>query len=216
MDNNKTRLLIGISAIAAAVLFVVLLIIGIVYSGGAFAKTMLILVSVFMLLFAFELGYLYLLSVNTVPNYFLFNSNLNRNLPVSNLTFQTVNVRMNRYLSRFAPSEGKLWTDKILDNPSIDMEEAFKPLVAYKLLYDLAERDVDAAWRCFELASAQTVEFIAAGLEINGDDKFAKALRKMKSATPINLPAFKDLLIKNKRYLQGRMFKYAVQNINKF
>ena len=216
MDNRKKRLLTGVSAIVAAVLFVVLLIIGLAYSGGAFAKVMLIVTSLFVLFFAFELGYFYLLSAETVPNYFLFNSNTNRNIPVSKLTFQIVNVRMNRYLSGYASSEGKLWTDKVLDDPSIDISDAFKPLVAYKLLFDLAERDVDSAWRCFELASAQTVEFIAAGLEINGDDQFAKALRKMKSATPINLAAFKDMLIKNKRYLQGKMFKYTVQNITKF
>lgn len=216
MDNNKKRLLIGVSAIAAAAFFVVLLIVGIVYSGGAFTKVMLVITSVLMLLFAVELGYFYLLSAETVPNYFLFNSNTNRNIPVSKLTFQIVNVRMNRYLSRYAPSEGKLWTDKILDDVSIDISDAYKPLVAYKLLYDLAERDVDAAWKCFEFASAQTVEFVAAGLEMNGDDQFAKALRKMKSATPINLVALRDMLVKNKRYLQGKMFKYTVQNINKF
>lgn len=216
MDNEKKRLLVLIGAVAAALLFVVFLIIGIAYSGGAFAKTVLILISVLVLALALELAYIFILSQNVVPNYFLFNGNLNRNMPLDKLTFQVIDVRMNRYLSGYATSEGKLWTDKILDDPAIKMEEHYKPLVAYKLLFDLAERDIDAAWKCFELASAQTVEFIAAGLEACGDGEFAKALRKIKSTTPVDLARLRDLLLKNKKYLQGRIFKYVKQNIAKF
>ena len=216
MDNKKKRLILLISAAVAFALFITFLVIGIAYSGSMFSKIVLIVISVLVLLLALELIYLWVLSVEVVPNYFLFNGNVNRNMPVSKLTFQTVNVRMNRYLAGYAQSEGKLWTDKVLDDPSIEMEEAFKPLVAYKLLFDLAERDVEAAWKCFELASAQTVEFIAVGLEMNGDGEFAKALRKIKSGTPVDLARLRDLLIKNKRYLQGKMFKYVTQNINKF
>ncbi len=216
MDNKQKKQIIAILAIAAAALFVIFLIIGIVYSGSAFTKTILLLISVVSLVFALLLGYLFLLSDEVVPNYFLFNANANRNIPVSKLTFQNVNVRMNRYLSKYASSEGKLWTDKILEDPELDMGDAYKPLVAYKLLFDLAERDFEAGWKCFELASAQTVEFIAAGLEANGDAEFAKALRKIKNTTPVNLAHLRDLLIKNKRYLQGRMYKYTTQNIDKF
>ena len=216
MDKINKRLLVLIGAFVAALLFVVFLIIGISYSGGAFAKAVLIIISLLVLALALELGYIFVLTSNVVPNYFLFNGNLNRNMPLEKLNFQTINVRMNRYLSSYAPSEGKLWTDKILDDPAIKMEEHFKPLVAYKLLFDLAERDIDAAWKCFELASAQTVEFVAAGLEMNGDAEFAKTLRRIKSTTPVDIPRLRDLLLKNKKYLQGRMYNYVKQYITKF
>lgn len=216
MDNKQKRQIIAILAIAAAALFIIFLVIGIVYSGSAFTKTVLILIAVVSIAFALLLGYLYLLSDEVVPNYFLFNPNTNRNIPVSKLTFQAINVRMNRYLANYATSEGKVWTDKVLDAPALDMADVYKPLVAYKLLFDLAERDFEAGWKCFELASAQTVEFIAAGLEMNGDGEFAKALRKIKNTTPVSIPHIRDLLIKNKRYLQGRMYKYTTQNIDKF
>ena len=216
MNNQKKSLIMLISAIVAFLLFVTFFVIGITYSGGAFAKTVLIIISVLVLLLALELFYLSLLSKDTEPNYFLFNANTNCNISVSKLTFQTINVRMNRYLAGYAASEGKLWTDKVLDNPAIEMDEAFKPLVAYKLLFDLAERDAEAAWRCFELASNKTVDFIAIGLEKNGDAEFAKALRKIKSITPVDIAHLRDMLLKNKRYLQGKMLKYVTQNINKF
>ena len=216
MDNKKKRLILLISAAVAFVLFITFLVIGIAYGGGIFVKIVLIVISVLVLLLTLELLYLWILCEEVIPNYFLFNGNINRNMPVSKLTFQIVNVRMNRYLAGYAQSEGKVWTDKVLDNPAIEMEDVFKPLVSYKLLFDLAERDVEAAWKCFELASAQTVEFIAAGLEMNGDGEFAKALRKIKNSTPVDLARLRDLLLKNKRYLQGKMFKYVTQNINRF
>lgn len=217
MDKGKrNRLIVGIASIIAAILFVVFLVVGITYNAGAFAKTALIVISVLVLFFAVELAYLWLLLEETSPNYFLFNSNTNRNISPSKLTFQNINVRMNRYLSHYAASEGKLWTDKVLDDPALDMDDAFKPLVAYKLLFDLAERDFETGWKCFELASAETVEFIAAGLEMNGDVDFAKAIRKIKNTPPVNLAHIRDLLVKNKRYLQNKMFRYTVDNINKF
>lgn len=215
-QQKKIRMIIGIAALVAVVLAIVLLVVGILYSGGVLAKTLLIVISVVVLLLAFELGYLFMLFGDTKPNYFLFNSKTNRNMSVQKLTFQILNVRMNRYLAAYAPSEGKIWTDRVLDNPYIEMDEAFKPLVGYKLLFDLAERDFDAGWKCFDLASDDTVEFIAAAIELNGEADIAKNLRELKAVKPTNLKHVRDYLVGNRKYLQSKMFKYAVENIDKF
>ncbi|MBE6530887.1 MAG: hypothetical protein E7679_02190 [Ruminococcaceae bacterium] len=215
-QQKKTRLAIGIASIVSAILFVVLLVVGIIYNGGALAKTLLIIISVLVLALAAELGYLYFLFGDIRPNYFLFNSKTNRNNSVQKLTFQTVNVRMNRYLASYASSEGKIWTDRVFDNPSLEMDDVFKPLVAYKLLYDLAERDFDAGWKCFDLASDETVEFICAAIEMNGDTEVAGYLRQFKAAKPTNLKYVRDYLVKNRKYLQSKMFRYTVDNIEKF
>ena len=216
MEQKKIRLIVGIASIVAAVLFVVLLILGIFYDGSTLAKTLLIIISVLVLALAGELGYLFMLFGDTKPNYFLFNSNSNRNIAVQKLTFQNINVRMNRYLAAYAPSEGKIWTDRVFDNPYLEMDDAFKPLVGYKLLYDLAERDFDAGWRCFDLASDETVNFIASAIEMNGEADMAKALREFKSAKPTNLKYVRDYLVGNRKYLQSKMFKYTVDNIDLF
>lgn len=214
--QKKTRIIFGISALVAAVLFLVLFIVGIAYSGAWFAKLLLILVSVTLLLLAAELGFLFFLYGDVTPNYFLFNSKTNRNMPPQKLTFQVINARMNRYLSNFASSEGKLWTDRVLDNPYLEMDDAFKPLVAYKLLFDLAERDFDAGWKCFDLASDETVEFISAAIEANGDLEIANNLRQFKASKPTNLKHVRDYLVKNRKYLQGKMYRYTLENISKF
>ena len=216
--NRKTfNLILIIAGAVFAVLAVVLFIVGIVYDGDhAFTKVMLIIVSVLSLALAVELAYLWWISNDKNPNYFLYDSRTKRNVPVEKLSFQVVSGRMNKYFSNFAPSEGKIWTDKILDDPNLDIGEEFKPLVAYKLLYDLAAMDVEKGWKCFEVASVETVEYICRGLEKNGDKEVANNLRMMKTAQPFQIKYVRDYLISNKGYLQAKMFKYVRANIEKF
>ena len=215
-QQEKIKLIVLIGSIVAAILAVALLIVGIVYSGGTLAKVLIFVISFFVLALAVELGYLFMLMGNTKANYFLFNPKTNRNIAPQKLTFQIINVRMNRYLSNFASSEGKIWTDGVLDDPTLEMDDAFKPLVAYKLLFDLAERDFDAGWRCFELSSDTTVEFICAALDTSGDEELAKNLRDFKGVKPTNMKYVRDYLVSNRKYLQSKMFRYTADNIDKF
>lgn len=216
MSQQRTRLIVGIASIVAAVLFLVLFIVGIIYDGGTLSKVFLFIIAVLCLLLAAELGYLFMLFEETKPNYFLFNTQTNKNISVQKLTFQMINVKLNRYLSQFAPSEGKIWTERVLDNPYLDIDEVYKPLVAYKLLYDLAERDFDAGWKCFEIASDETVSFIASAIEANGDGEMAKTLVQFKSSKPTNMKHVRDYIVGNRKYLHSKIFKYTVENINKF
>ena len=216
MDKKKTDMLLLVSCAIFAVLAIVLLIFGIVYNKGPLAKILLFAASALVLLLALELAYLYVLSRTVVPNYFLFNPVLNMNMPSNKLTFETIDERMNKYLSSFAPSEGKLWTDGILENRASVIRNEFRPAVAYKLLYDMAENDTEAAWKCFVLATDMTIEFLASGLVQNGDGEMASAIRQLKHAKPINMRQTRDFLVGNKKYIKKKYFKYVVDNINKF
>lgn len=216
MNKKTANLLLGIATIFFAVLAIVLLVFGIVYDGGTAAKVLLFVAAVLVLALAIELGYLFVLSRDTTPNFFLFNSVTNHNTDVKNLDFATINSRMNKYLSAFATSEGKLWTDKILDNPYIDIEEHYRPVVAYKLLFDIADHDAEAGWRCFLMATPETVEFIAKGVEQNGDAEMAATLRQLKATQPLNMKYVREYLVGNKRYIQKKMYKYVVENIDLF
>ena len=215
-QQKKIKGIIGIASIVAAVLFVVLLVVGIIYKGGILSKTLLIVISVLCLALTAELLYLYILLGDTKPNYFLFDPNTNRNMSAQKLNFQLVNSRMNKYLSGFASTEGKIWTEGVFDNPELDIDETFKPLIGYKLLFDLAERDFDAGWKCFGLASDTTVHFIASAIEMNGEDEVAKNIRDLKAVKPTNLKYVRDYLVSNRKYLQTKMYQYVVGNIDKF
>jgi hypothetical protein len=217
MSQKNLNLILLIASIFFAVLAIVLLIVGIVYDGDhTFTKIMIIVVAVLSLALAGELAYMLVKSNNTTPNYFLYDSKTKKNLPVQSLNVQMINSRMNRYFSSFAESEGKIWTDGILDDANIDMGDEFKPVVAYKLLLDLAVMDQENGWKCFEVASEQTVGFVCDSLEMNGEDEIAKNLRLMKAVQPFQIKYVRDYLISNKSYLQTKMLRYVRDNIEKF
>lgn len=218
MNQKKLNLILTILCAAFAVLFLVLLICGIAIEFTyTLTKVMMIIVAVFSLILAAELAFLVWFGGKGVkPNYFLYDSSINKNVSVDKLTLQVVSRRMDRYFSEYASSEGKLWTDGILDNPELDMEDAFKPLVAYKLLFDLADRDIEKGWKCFELASVETVDFVCRGLEMNGENEIAGNLRKMKAIQPFQIKYVRDYLVSNANYLQTKMMMYVRDNIEKF
>ena len=216
MNQNKLKLGFGIAAIAFAVAAVALVFVGIFAANVTLIKIMVFVIAALCLAMAVELFLFGWKEVNGAPNYFLYDSQSKRNIPIQKLTFQLINGRMNRFLAMYAPTEGKLWTDRALDDPYLNMQDAYKPAVAYKLLYDLAEKDAEQGWKCFELASEETVEFICVGLEMNNDIEMASNLRQMKAAQPLNLKYVRDYIVKNRNYLKSKLSHYIYDNIQSF
>ena len=216
MDRNKLKIVLGIATALFLIVAVVLFILGLSLDLALLPKIVLIIVSVLALALSVELGYFTYLLVDKQPNYFLYNPHTHRNSSVQNLTFATVNSRMNRFLSKYATSEGRIWNERVLDNPYLDMPEEFKPLVAYKLLFGLAENDAEAGWKCLENASSDTIRFICDGLRAGEDLEFAASIEDIMSRKPVNITVVRDYLVRNKRYVQKRMLRYAVENIEKF
>ena len=218
MNQNRLKMFLGIAAGVLAVVAIVLFVVAFAVIDTTATRVVMIIAAVLSLIMAALLGDLMLLANDTAPNYFLYDSASKRNIPVQKLTFDTVNVRMNRCLSGYAKSEGKLWTDRILENPSLDMDDSFKPLVAYKLLYDLAAHDAENGWKCFEYASYETVGFLCDALEMNNDNEMADALRQMKNGLNVkcDIKHVRDYLVSNLAYLKDRMFRYVRDNIEQF
>ena len=216
MNQKKLKMILAIVSGVALVAAILLFVLSLTVIQNPVTRVIMIITSVLFLALAVEVFYLFMIAGDTRANYFLYDSRQGRNISVQKLAFQTINVRMNRFLSGYASSEGKLWTDKILDNPYLEMEDAFKPLVAYKLLFDLAEHDSEGGWRCFELASFETVDFLCTALETSGDEEMARNLRQMKTAAPINVKYVRDYLVSNRQYLKEKMRRYVCENIQKF
>ncbi len=218
MTQKKLNLIFMIACIFFAVLAVALLIFGIAYDGDhAFTKVFIIICAVLSLALAGELAYIRWFSGSgEAPNYFLYDAASKGNVSVDKLTPAVVHKRMERYFATFAPSEGKLWTDGILTDPALSMEDEFKPVVAYKMLFDLANMDMEKGWRCFELASYETVDFICSALEMNGEREVAGNIRKMKMVQPFNIKYIRDYLVSNCSYLQTKMLMYVRDNIERF
>ena len=216
MDQKKINTLLVVAAAFFAVLAIILFVFGVTYDRGVLAKVLLILASLFVLLLSAELSYLFVLSRNVVPNYFLFNTTLNRNIPVEKLTFEMIDAKMNKYLSSYAKNEAVLWTDGILEKRASEIHPLFRPIVAYKLLFDIAENDSEPAWKCFLVSSDMTVEYIAGGLAQNNDREFAAAILQLKRTKPVNMKQTRDFLVGNKKYIKKQMVRYVTNNIEKF
>lgn len=219
MNTKNLKNIFGIASIVFAVIGVIILAVGLfVITDDAllFLRVMSIIISVAVLALAAEFVYMYVVENDASPNYFLYDPNKQRNIDVSEMNFDVIYRKMNGYLSGYASSEGKLWTDRILESPNLDMEAKFKPAVAYRLLFGLADRDVDQGWSCFENASVETVEFVCAALESNGDNEVAKTIRHMKNTAPVNMKHVRDYLVNNKGYLKTKLCNYVYDNIALF
>ena len=141
MNRNTLKIALGVATVFFLIVAIVLFVLGLTLEISTLPKVILIIVSILAFILGIELGYFVYLLIDKNPNYFLYNPQTKRNISVQKLTFQNVNSRMNRFLSGYAASEGKIWNDRVLDNPYLEMDEQFKPLVAYKLLFGLAEKD---------------------------------------------------------------------------
>ena len=214
MDRKTVKIIVGAVAIFCFILAVVAALVSILADLNTPAAIILGIVAVCCLALAVELGYLFLLNKNAKANYFLYDSATKRNVSVNKLSFAVVNARTGRYLSHFATSEGKIWNERVLDTAEIDSE--FAPLIAYKLLFSLADKDSDAGWNCLENASSKTVVFLCEALNANSDFEFSNNFGKMMAEKPLNMPMIRDYLVRNKKYIQNRMLKYVVENIELF
>ena len=214
MDRKTVKLIVGVAAIVALLVAIGLLFVVLFAGLNTPSAIIMGIVSGLSLLLSLELGYMFLLNKSSTANYFLYDPATKQNVSLSKLTFNIVSVRTGRYLSQFAASEGKIWNEKVLDTAEVHPE--FKPLVAYKLLYSLAEKDVDAGWNCLENASSKTIMFICEALNENSDFEFSNNFSKMMAEKPLNMPMIRDYLVRNKKYMQSRMFNYVKENIELF
>ncbi len=216
MNRNTLKIALGVATVFFLIVAIVLFVLGLTLDISTLPKVILIIVSILALALGVELGYFVYLLIDKNPNYFLYNPQTKRNISVQKLTFQNVNSRMNRFLSGYAASEGKIWNDRVFDDPYLEMEDEFRPLVAYKLLFGLADKDAEAGWKCLENASDDTIAFICKGLRANNDNEFATAIENVMAQKPVNIKVIRDYLVRNRKYMQNKMFKYVLENIDKF
>ena len=214
MDRKKVKIIIGAAAIGTLVISVALLCVALLAGLQAPSSIIMGIVAGLCFLLSLELGYMFWINKDSKANYFLYDPATKRNVSIQKLNFSVVNARTGRYLSHFAPSEGKIWNERVLDTVEIDPE--FKPLVAYKLLFSIADKDADAGWKCLENASSKTIVFICDALNANSDLEFSNNFGKMMAEKPLNMPMVRDYLVRNKKYMQNRMLRYVKENIELF
>lgn len=219
-QKNKQQL-ISVAMLVIAFLSLVAAIIVFISAPSmeaSYQKVLLRIAGVLLLvLMGLSLFYFYL-SRESEPNFFLYDQTQRKNISVEQLTFSTVNDRMDFYLSLISDSDEELWQGGVLakSDGSFGREDVYRPLVAYKMLYDLTDRDDDVQWGLLEFAEVTTIRLLTRALKQGGDADMAQAIVELYKGEGEEGENLRDFLKGNQKYLRGRMLRYVKQHLDYF
>ena len=193
----------------------VLVFVASVQATAAYQQVIYRVIGVLLLVMAALLLLLLYVSRDNDPHFFLYVTSTQKNMPLEQLTFTQVNERMTMFLDLLSDQPGMIWSDGYLENNHRYLaKEAYRPLVAYKMLYDLTVEDSDEWWAQLECASEDTVELVAYALQTAGESELPESLMDLhrKATNREGCESLRDFLYTNQKYLRGRMLRYVKQN----
>ena len=189
-------------------------------AASTFYKVCLAIISILCILMGVGLLFCLYLGRDNDPNFFLYDTKSGRNISEAELDFERINSRMGYFMTTLSTSLEKLWSDNALDAKpeKFGINEVYKPLAAYKMVYDLAEIDRPEGWRLFLNASPAAITTLTDALLVNGEDAMAKTLVKAyNTASSIDdYEWLRDFLKGNKPYISRRMTAYVRKNLEWF
>ena len=219
--NSKNTAIVLLVLAGLLILGGIALLLFLVPGAAAFFKVCMVIISILFILMGLGLLYVLYLGRDNNPNFFLYDTKTRRNIPSDDLTFDRVNSRMSYFLTTLSTSQEKLWRDNILaDNGTgrFGVNDVYRPLTAYKMLYDLSELDRPEGWALFLCATPATIDTLLDALEENGEEAMSKALyHAYTSASGSNdVEWLRDFLSGNAKYIRRRMLGYVQKNIDWF
>ena len=185
----------------------------------AYKKILNILCAVFMLILTGLCVLYWFLSRDTYPNYFLFDRKKKKNIPVEKLKFAMVSDRMTFLLGQIAESPEALWKSDVLlhESETYGYRSVYKPLVAYKMLFDLGEQGVETSyWTYFREAPECNINALCEALERVGEKKMVEAFKIIMARDPKDNMKVKEFLRRNMGYIRSKMVSYVVKHIELF
>lgn len=186
-------------------------------ANAPYKKVLTSLIASFMLILTALVAYYLYITRDAEPNFFLFDRAKKRNIAVEELTFQIVNERMGFFLTLVCETPNQLWQNDVLENDrKLGYRRVYRPLLAYKMLYDLADKDVPAYWELLYNATPETVNSLCEALEQGGEKEMVKAFRFIMETYRARPDRIKDFVCGNTRYIRGRMLTYVRRNIEIF
>ncbi|MBQ9761133.1 MAG: hypothetical protein IJW16_07270 [Clostridia bacterium] len=215
---KKKLPIIMLAALVVSVAAAIVLLAVAVPNSDATYKTVLsvICASLFFVLAALIVAY-FLFSRDTEPNFFLFDRAKKRNISVDHLNFTIVNERMTFFLTLVCEKPEDLWQEGVLeDNRKFGYRGVYKPLVAYKMLYDLGDKDNTALWDIVKNATPETIASVCNALERGGETEMVKAFRYIYENFREDDKKMRDFVCGNLRYLRGKMLAYVKRHIELF
>lgn len=204
-------------------LLVVTGILVIVLGGGqsdGFLKVMFIIFGIVLELLGCSVAFLAIVTGGAESaNFFLYDNKKHANVSVDDLDFARVDKKMTFVMANLSENVSEVWTKRIIFAQGSDIlreNEALVPLVAYKMLYDLAERANESVWELYLTADALVIEDVVAALELNGDTELGNAFKFLFENAAGSYERTAKFLADNKKYIQSKMLKYVKANVEKF
>ena len=214
--QKRMPLVLAITGILCLVVAIILFATA-VPNGEGYKKVLSTVCAVLLLVLTALIVIYLFLSRDTDPNFFLFDRAKRRNIPVDKLTFSIVNERMTFFLGLVCETPEQLWLDGVLDdNRKFGYRGVYKPLVAYKMLYDLGEKDMDSSWELLRTATPLTMNSLCDALERGGEQEMVKAFRYIYENYSNDTKKMQDFIRGNQRYLRGKMLAYVKRHIELF
>ncbi|MBR2335598.1 MAG: hypothetical protein IKA62_05155 [Clostridia bacterium] len=203
-------------------LFVITGILAIVFgaanSGGVIKVLFIIFGIVLIALGCSLVFYAALIATDENANFFLYDQRSKRSISIEELDFERVNKKMTYIMTKLVANASKVWTSNLFaDNREFfDDNEVFTPLVAYKVIYDLADRANESIWHLYLMADKSVIASIAEALEMNSDSDLGKAVKYLHENAAGDYERTQKFLADNKKYIQNKMTKYVKVHISKF
>ena len=220
MDSLK-KYLPTILLVAGAVCLLIAVVIAVATFAGwsnnvGFVNVMLLLSAVLFLALGGLVMYLAMITTTVTKHFFLYDKSTGRNIRPGELTFETVNKRMSFFMSRMASSERQVWSVNIVgsEDARFGKNDVYRPLMAYKMIYDLTEHNSPEYWRLFATADSSVVSSICDALNENDDAQLGATLVFLREHHADNLDKISRFFMDNRAYMQKQMLRYVQAHVD--
>ncbi len=214
--NLSTILLVaGVVCLLIAVVIAVATITGWSNNVGLINVMLMIAAALFLALGGLVM-YLAVISATVTKHFFLYDKNSGKNLRPSELTFDMVNKRMTYFMTRMASSERQAWSANIVgsEDERFGKNDVYRPLMAYKMIYDLTEHNSPDYWRLFAKADVAVISSICDALTENGDAQLGATLVFLREHHADNIDKISRFFMDNRAYMQKQMLKYVQAHVD--
>ncbi len=219
--NSKIKKYLPTIMLGVGVLLMIgaicLIIFGVANSGGL-NRVMEILIAILMVVIGVLLMVLTRDLTVEEKNFFLYDQETERNIPIGELKFSRIDKRMSSFLQMISENAVQMWTENIIgsDENILGDEGLFKPLVAYKMLYDLAAVDNQGVWQLFTHSSKEVIASLEDALAMNGDSEMGAQIADIRETCGEDIEPIRALVTENAKYIKSRMLGYVKTNIDQF
>jgi hypothetical protein len=150
-------------------------------------------------------------------HYFLYDHRRKLNLPMSALSPDLIREKMDAYLSRYTDSVESLWQEipKKL-RLQLEADTQFLPLISYRMLLDLSEKDAPVISDIFENADSRAVGYICRAIRDAGDADLADHVFHLKKSVEENGSRIPVFFHKNRPRFEERMMRFVERHMNDF